>query len=374
MFAAAAPKPGGVAVPGPMPLPGAALALTPASAGAAAAAPPNLFGATTGPGVPGGFNLLGTLAAAPGAAAAVPPQAYTLAAYGVAAPVAAPPPNALAAATATTLLPQKEIQAIAEALIDAPDNPRYRFRALLHNIVPDAAARQKPPGVDELKWREAIEECGGERNPEHLWPVLHRGFGELCARYGEQKKALEAQEEAIARAGRELAARQRRRDVAIVARLERLREEHAAQAHRLLRAARLCEALDARTAPWQAAPFAGDEAALRARAASLRAALDAGGGELARKVDALRAAARAAAPQNGNSIAGGGGGVGAPPPPQNAGPQLEAESLAQLASLLSGQSNALRTLADVLKRDTRDVAIVERARGGGDGGSEPMRM
>ncbi len=282
---------------------------------------------------------------------------------------------------------------------------RYRFRALLHNMVLNPAERQRPPGVDELAWREALGECAAAGADAALWPVLASGFGELCARYGEQTRALAAQSDALERAARELAARSERRDAEIVARAERLRLVHAAQAHRLLRAARAAEAADARNAPWDpeplrrawpstrrrcavalaccaalfgrcadasraAAPFtrcAAEEAALRARLARLQAELAAGGGALSRRVDALHAAARARAPQPQPGADGAAAGA----------PHVEPDSLAQLSSVLAAQSNALRTLADVLKRDLRDVAILEHAAAegaGGAGGAEAMRM
>ena len=53
-------------------------------------------------------------------------------------------------------------------------------------------------------------------------------------------------------------------------------------------------------------------------------------------------------------------------PPQ----QLEAESLEKLGALLASQGEALRTLAAVVKRDARDVAILEQ----GAGGPDAMRM
>ena len=51
--------------------------------------------------------------------------------------------------------------------------------------------------------------------------------------------------------------------------------------------------------------------------------------------------------------------------------QLEKESLQRLSSLLAAQTEALRTLADVVKRDARDVAILEREAAGE---AAPMRM
>lgn len=45
------------------------------------------------------------------------------------------------------------------------------------------AARVKPPNVDELQWREAMQRAGGPDNPDRLWPVLAQGFTDLLARW-----------------------------------------------------------------------------------------------------------------------------------------------------------------------------------------------
>jgi hypothetical protein len=102
----------------------------------------------------------------------------------------------------------QEVEALEAALDPTPENSRYRFRALLHEMRPDPATRVKPKGVDELRWREALEEVGGERNAEHMWPVQAQGFTELSARYNAQTKELAAQTEALKHANAALAARQ----------------------------------------------------------------------------------------------------------------------------------------------------------------------
>lgn len=48
--------------------------------------------------------------------------------------------------------------------------------------MPNPAARVKPPGVDDLRWREALQRCGGTENADGLWPVAARGFQDLVAR------------------------------------------------------------------------------------------------------------------------------------------------------------------------------------------------
>ena len=69
-----------------------------------------------------------------------------------------------------------------------------------------------PADVNELAWREALVRAGGPDNPDRLWPVLATGMGDLLQREAAQRAALEehlARLEQVARATRELAARQR---------------------------------------------------------------------------------------------------------------------------------------------------------------------
>lgn len=84
----------------------------------------------------------------------------------------------------------KELEAIREAYTAAPGNPRYRFHHLFLNVVDNPAACQKPPGVDELRWREAMQRAGGPANPNHLWPVLAHGTKDLIARKDAQVPPL----------------------------------------------------------------------------------------------------------------------------------------------------------------------------------------
>jgi hypothetical protein len=82
----------------------------------------------------------------------------------------------------------RELESIKDAFVPggAPGgvaNPRYRFQYLLLNVVENPAARVKPPGVDELQWREALQRAGGPDNPDHLWPVPATGFRDLLSRW-----------------------------------------------------------------------------------------------------------------------------------------------------------------------------------------------
>ena len=265
----------------------------------------------------------------------------------------------------STLLPERELAALAAAVTAGHDNGAYRFRTLVINTEPDPAKRQRPQGVDEPTWRDALSECGGERNAENMWPQLVMGFEGLCARYAEQTAALTAQHAALQALVQEASKRARRRQVAIAARLERLRAVHEEQCIQLLRAARVGDALDARAAPWAPEPLRPQEVDLLARLKRLSAEVSAAKGgarSLSARVDALRAVARhrggpAALPGAAASEAVDG----------HQRPRMDDESLATAAKVLAEQADALRALADVVKRDARYVAILEEQEGGGNG-------
>ncbi len=54
----------------------------------------------------------------------------------------------------------RDLEALREAF--TPGAPHFRFQHLLLNVVPAPGARAKPPGVDELRWREALQVGGQE--------------------------------------------------------------------------------------------------------------------------------------------------------------------------------------------------------------------
>ncbi len=69
----------------------------------------------------------------------------------------------------------RDLEALREAF--TPGAPHFRFQHLLLNVVPAPGARAKPPGVDELRWREALQVPARkvERNPN---PERYVGFQE----------------------------------------------------------------------------------------------------------------------------------------------------------------------------------------------------
>lgn len=78
----------------------------------------------------------------------------------------------------------KELEAVAAAY--NPASPKFRFKALFLNVVDNPAARVKPPDVDELQWRAALQLAGGPDNPDRLWPVQAKGLQDLIVRKNAQ--------------------------------------------------------------------------------------------------------------------------------------------------------------------------------------------
>lgn len=78
----------------------------------------------------------------------------------------------------------KELESIHNAC--EPSSPQCKFTYLFLNVVDNPAARVKPPNVDELQWRAALQRAGGLDNPDRLWPVQAKGFKDLIARKNAQ--------------------------------------------------------------------------------------------------------------------------------------------------------------------------------------------
>jgi nuclear pore complex protein Nup54 len=112
---------------------------------------------------------------------------------------------------------------------------RYRFRALFYNVVDDPNQRQKPLGVDEVRWRESLAAIGGPNNPERLWPVQASGFSDLEARLNQQEKTIVEDQQFLESIRHLFRERQRQRETTTRERINRMREKHQELQHFLLR-------------------------------------------------------------------------------------------------------------------------------------------
>ena len=295
----------------------------------------------------------------------------------------------------TTLVPEREVLAIAKAYDATPTNPEYRFRHYFHNVIPDAARRARPPAVDELTWRGLLDEVGGEHNAEGLWPVPGDGFKTLAERARVQDAELASQREYLDAVDARVREMRRFRGARLAERVAQVARTQAEQQHRLLRLMRTVERLEAshhasRGGGWGDEGMDEGERALAARLRRLQGALNRSATSLPRRVDALAAAHRAekaadAAAASGAAVAAKrakgdvigrafaedddaaakaaaerrAGGTGRSSAAASA---VDPTTAAAYNRIIAEQAEATRHLAEVLREDLRDLAVLRRER------------
>ena len=358
----------------------------------------------------------------------------------------------------TTLVPERELAAVARAYDERPDNPEYRFRHFFANVVgvgPESAhLKTRPAGVDELTWRGLLDEVGGEHNADGLWPVAGDGFKTLAERARVQDAELASEREYLDAVAARVAEIRRFRGARLAERVAQVSRTQAEQQHRLLRLMRVVEAAEARRYEAQAAAANGrgrggggeadswrggggmseEDRALASRLRRLQGALSRSTTSLPRRVDALAAAHRAekaadaqaslgraagaaaaaaarakkarardASGTGAGAFVGGAGGALAPgrkthavgaafaeKPPRDVSAHLTAHgrserprrdeaarerralssqadeaTLAAYGALVAEQAEATRRLAEILKKDLRDLAVLRRENASG---------
>ena len=260
--------------------------------------------------------------------------------------------------------------------------------------------------MDEPHWRKLLNDVGGEHNPDGLWPVPHDGFKALAERARMQDERLKNERDFVDAVQADVRRMNRFRGAQLAERVSQVVKTHAEQQHRMLRVMHKLEALEARyhasqggaSAAGVATTSAADEERERELAARLRrlqGALNRSATSLPRRVDALGAARRAEQIADASRAAGGGGGGGgagakaAPAPKVGAafagddggagrtttttttpdrggrgggGPIVDDAAAAAYDKIISEQAEATRHLAEVLKKDLRDVAVLKRER------------
>ncbi|KAK9813332.1 hypothetical protein WJX73_000635 [Symbiochloris irregularis] len=317
---------------------------------------PSLFGGSQFSS-PFGSTATGAAGNTPGLFSQTPPQQQAQPAFGgfnlggaansqaqtqlAAAPLAAGISDPRAAA---------EVEAIAAAFGLSQDPVRSRFLHLFLNVVNNPAARQRPPHVDALQWRQAIFRAGGEHNKHGLWPVPAMGFGDLLARKSAQDAAIAEHEERMRQAQRAVAELVQKQGVLVQAGLQKVRREHLVLSARLLSLMRKIDMLEARSA---GALGLYDSSCSSATAAVSRS-LDAIEAKLApsapnglqRRVDSLAAAAHLQSH------------AGSAPEDSS---QMSEKDLAEVYSILKSHSEAVTRLQHVLGRVTSDVAVLAKA-------------
>ncbi|KIZ04986.1 hypothetical protein MNEG_2973 [Monoraphidium neglectum] len=302
-----------------------------------------------------------------GAAAAAAPQQQPAAAQF--APVALSSGAAGAAGAAGGADAARELQEIANCY--SPGHSSFKFSHLFLNVV-RPEQRVRPQGVDELSWKQAIKEAGGEDNPEGLWPTLASGFGDLLKRAQVQAATMDENKQRLSEL-RDLAHKLARRqetdiggrvrslmvtaEAVCVRPAPRKRERHTALTQRLLSIARSVDGLEGRLAMYMG--VRGDVS--REREAAIARTMDGVEGELSlaaagglqRRADVVAAAVRLRA--SGGAVNGGGGGGGG----DGGGSQaLDEASMGQLFAVLKDHADALQRLQEVLRRDVLDASVL----------------
>jgi len=244
-------------------------------------------------------------------------------------------------------LPSQELATIDDSYNPDPQNSRYRFRALFYNVVDDPNQKQKPLGVDEVRWRESLAAIGGLNNPERLWPVQASGFSDLEARLNQQEKTIVDDHQFLESIRHLFRQSQRQRETTTRERIDRLREKHQGLQHFLLRIMAKVSALEglSRQMSGVAIPNAPGEAVRHLH--KLRDDMQRSTSSLPRRTSALAAAVQKR--ERGDS---------ANPAASNG--RISEESVASMQQLLAQQTAAMRHLAEVVKRDLRDIAIMEK--------------
>ena len=258
--------------------------------------------------------------------------------------------------------PAQDINAVAAAYERNDVNPNYRFRAFFYNVVPkEARSRPAVADVDAARWRGALAAIGGETDPgateNDLWPVPASGFEDLAARLKEQENAIEENSKSMSAFGAAFRAAQRKATIDSVARLARARQTHASLQHRLLALMRKCVALDS------SHPSVGRlDSEEREIADGFRALHDQmfrRGTSLPSRVAAVAAATRLRGSKERETVKEISATVG-----------VDGANIAALFSVLQQQTDALKRLTDLLRRDSRDLSIIEEELGAdkeGDG-------
>jgi len=254
----------------------------------------------------------------------------------------------------------KEISEIRGAY--TPSSAAYKFQYLFLNVVDNPAQRVKPANVDELRWRQALAQAGGQNNPDRLWPVLASGFKDLLARAAAQQQAIEENQQRLRNLndlGHRLA---RKHSTELKQRAGDVQKRHMELSHRLLHVTRLLDALESRLA--SSIGYRGDLARAKEQDLSRHLAVveaeasPASASGLLRRLEAVGAAARLR--------------VGASQLGGAASAQLDERSLQQLFVVLKEHAEAVKQLQNVLRKDQMDLQVIRQHYGAGVNGESRM--
>jgi len=247
-----------------------------------------------------------------------------------------------------------------------PNSSSYKFQHLFLNVV-EPNQRIKPPGVDEMRWRQAMAAAGGPDNPDKLWPCAAHGFRDLLARSGAQAAALDENAGRL-KALNDLAHRLASKHATeLKQRAADVQKKHVELAHKLLHTYRLLDALESRLASsigYRADQAREREAVLSRKLGAVEAEVaPASATSLQRRLESVSSAARSR--------------VGVQSGPGLANTRLDERSSAQLLAVLKDHAAGVAKLQALLKRDALDAEIMRKelaGQAGGNGGRSLMML
>eukprot|EP00240_Pyramimonas_obovata_P001983 CAMPEP_0118959108 /NCGR_PEP_ID=MMETSP1169-20130426/62962_1 /TAXON_ID=36882 /ORGANISM="Pyramimonas obovata, Strain CCMP722" /LENGTH=459 /DNA_ID=CAMNT_0006907235 /DNA_START=412 /DNA_END=1791 /DNA_ORIENTATION=+ len=327
-----------------------------------AASTSSLFGASGALGGGGSAGMFGSglfgasttgslFGSSTGSTAGASTSLFGMSAFG--APSAAPCPScgtqAAHHAAPAQDLPSQELATIDDSYNPDPQNSRYRFRALFYNVVDDPNQKQKPLGVDEVRWRESLAAIGGPNNAERLWPVQASGFSDLEARLNQQEKTIVDDQQFLESIRHLFRQSQRQRETTTRERINRLREKHQGLQHFLLRIMAKVSALEGLSRQMSGVVISNAPGEAVRHLHKLRDDMQRSTSSLPRRTTALAAAVQNRERCDSTN-------------PASSNGRISEESIASMRQLLAQQTAAMGHLAEVVKRDLRDISIMEKER------------
>ncbi|XP_057834877.2 nuclear pore complex protein NUP54 isoform X3 [Cryptomeria japonica] len=282
-------------------------------------------------------------------------------------------------------LPDRDIQAIVDAYKDEAGNHKYSFKHLLLSVT-DPSMRVKPVGVSDIIWAEAMNKLEGMESGdrERLWPESVQGFKDLSRRLKVLFKlfsktmpnrlirflytktirvrtnycavrllvppSIYMQDEVIAADAQRLQTTQtnvkmleRHFQVDTLTWIQRLRQKEKELQRCLLRVMRIVEALEGKGFH---IPTTRGETFLGVQLRTLTRQLQGPGAELPRRINTLMSISRVRSQVEGAHTL----------LPGLA--KVDEQSLVDMHELLRQQTDAISSLASILRKDTRNTEIL----------------
>ncbi|CAN6165874.1 unnamed protein product [Urochloa humidicola] len=241
----------------------------------------------------------------------------------------------------------RDIQAIVDAYKEDPGNPRYAFRHLLFSVT-DPSQRVKPVAASDIMWAEAMGklECMDSADRERLWPQLVQGFKDLSHRLKLQDEVLVSDTDRLSMTHSNVKKLQRHFQADTYPWIQRLKQQELAIQRRLLRFVRIVEALENRG---YRSPLTREEAELYERLMAILKRVKGPRADLSKRVNTLLSQSRLLASS---------GGAGGPVYIPNSA-KVDERSVTELLEALQQQTEAVAKLGNVLKRDIRDLEIIQ---------------